>query len=105
MPPPPPSSATGKSATEGLNARQREAVTHRGGPLIVLAGPGTGKTRVIVHRVAHLIETGVRPESIVAVTYTVKAAREVQERLLDLVGYSASQRVTARTFHGFGRQL
>ena len=67
-----------------LNASQLEAVRWKGGPLIVLAGPGTGKTRVIAHRVRWLVEQGATPESIVAVTYTVKAAHQLRERLARL---------------------
>lgn len=97
-------------STEGapaadLNQPQREAIDHDRGPLIVLAGPGTGKTRVITGRVARLIEGGAAPESIVAMTFTVKAARELRERLRGLVGGSAADRVNAHTFHGFGRRL
>jgi DNA helicase-2/ATP-dependent DNA helicase PcrA len=94
----------------GLNPRQREAVEHDAGPLIVLAGPGTGKTRVIVHRVARLLEVGaagrtVEPESVLAVTFTVKAAAEMRSRLRELVGPALAQRAHVRTFHGFGRWL
>ncbi len=99
----------------GLNARQREAVEHDDGALIVLAGPGTGKTRVIVHRVARLLEVGgggtssgpVEPECVLAVTFTVKASAEMRSRLHALVGGGGgpAERVHVRTFHGFGRSL
>lgn len=88
-----------------LNAEQRRAVEYDGGPLIVLAGPGTGKTRVIVHRIERLIKSGAEPESIVALTFTVKAASELRERLCGLVGQSAADRVNAHTIHGFGYRL
>ncbi|HRQ73607.1 MAG TPA: ATP-dependent helicase, partial [Phycisphaerales bacterium] len=91
---------------EALNEAQRSAVEHEGGPLIVLAGPGTGKTRVIVHRVAHLIGArGVEPESVLVVTYTVKAAEELRERLAGLVGAGVADRVRAHTIHGFGHRV
>jgi len=90
----------------GLNDAQRQGVLHEGSPLIVLAGPGTGKTRLITHRVAHLIlERGVEPSTIVAVTFTNKAAGELRERLAELVGPSAADSVHANTFHGFGLRL
>src|SRR5688572_1503211 len=69
-----------------LNPRQREAVEHTGGPLIVLAGPGTGKTRVIVHRVERIIKDGADPSSVVAITFTNKAAAELRERLARSIG-------------------
>lgn len=94
------------STHDGLNERQRRAVEHRAGPLAVLAGPGTGKTRVIVHRVARLVrEDGVDPESILAVTYTVRAAEELRSRLAGLIGPTQADRVRAGTIHGFGRML
>ena len=89
---------------EGLSTEQREAVEHTGGPLIVLSGPGTGKTRVIVHRIARIIDDGEDPSRIVAMTYTTKAAREMRDRLAGLVGNRADM-VHAQTFHAFGQRL
>ncbi len=82
-----------------LNPSQQEAVTHRGSPLLIVAGAGSGKTRVLTQRVAHLIkEQGVRPSEILAITFTNKAAREMQERVASLVG-PVSRAMWVMTFH------
>ncbi|MEO1583694.1 MAG: ATP-dependent DNA helicase [Planctomycetota bacterium] len=89
---------------EGLNDRQREAAEFASGPLIVLAGPGTGKTRVITRRIALMIERGVRPDTVAAMTFTNKAAGEMRDRLRDLVG-PAGDEINAGTFHSLGLRL
>lgn len=97
---------------ETLNDAQREAVVATHGPLLILAGAGSGKTRVITHRIVHLIHQGVAPTNIVAVTFTNKAAKEMRERVLSLIAqYPPSDRALegttplVTTFHSLGVRL
>ncbi len=85
----------------GLNATQRDAASCLSGPLLVLAGAGTGKTRVITYRMANLIAHGIRPDRILSVTFTNKAAREMRERALKLIGKQFKQRPVVSTFHAY----
>ena len=89
---------------QDLNPAQVAAVTHSGGPLLVQAGPGTGKTRTLTHRVAHLLHRGqVRPDQILAVTFTRQAAKEMAERLQQLLGREfAVGDLAIKTFHALG---
>jgi DNA helicase-2/ATP-dependent DNA helicase PcrA len=84
--------------TDGLNPDQEEAVFHPGGPLLVVAGAGSGKTRVLTRRIAHLVAHGVHPSRILAITFTNKAAEEMRERVRDLVGKPADG-MWVTTFH------
>src|SRR5690625_1461149 len=90
---------------QALNPPQREAVTHIDGPMLVLAGAGSGKTRVITARIAYLIEQGVSPESIVAVSFTNKAAGEMRERVVAMLGPTIGNAVVLSTFHALGVRI
>ena len=87
------------TVTEGLNPAQIDAVTHQGGPVLVVAGAGSGKTRVLTHRIAHLIDNqGLSPFRILAITFTNKAAQEMKQRVSNLIGPVAEQ-MWVSTFH------
>jgi len=89
---------------ETLNNKQLEAVKVLDGPLLILAGAGSGKTRVLTTRVAYLIEQGVNPEQILAITFTNKAAKEMKDRIIKMLGPVAYQ-IQISTFHSFGLKI
>ncbi len=91
---------------DGLNPQQREAVMHRDGPLMIIAGAGSGKTKVLTTRIAHLMANGVDPFRILALTFTNKAAREMKERIESMLGNRESNNLYIGTFHSvFARIL
>lgn len=99
-------SSAGQALIENLNTEQKQAVQTTQGPLLIMAGAGSGKTRVLTHRIAYLIEEKkVAPWSILAITFTNKAAAEMRERLGKLISYEDSNNVWVSTFHSFALRI
>lgn len=106
VPPPRPPDGALQALLAGLTPEQAAAVRHGRGPLLVLAGPGTGKTRTLIHRVAYLLAAGdALPREILAVTFSVRAAGELRLRLAELLGERSARGVTAATFHSVCARL
>src|SRR5690242_18770517 len=107
-PPRPIADSTGAGAPRDfaaeLNPQQAAAATHGDGPLLIIAGAGTGKTRTLIYRVAHLIERGIPAERILLLTFTRRASAEMLGRAERIAG-SATSKVHGGTFHGTGHRL
>ena len=89
----------------GLNNKQYEAVVQTEGPVLVIAGAGSGKTKVLTHKIAYIIqEKKALPWQILAITFTNKAAKEMKERVINLIGYDAKS-IQISTFHSFGLKI
>ena len=96
---------TAAAPTHTLNPAQLQAVHHLSGPCLVLAGAGSGKTRVIVHKIARLLQAGLAPREIAAITFTNKAAQEMRERAKALIGGKAAKDLAVSTFHSLGVRI
>ncbi|MBF0295334.1 MAG: UvrD-helicase domain-containing protein [Magnetococcales bacterium] len=94
-----------EAGAQGLDPEQEAAAAYTGGPLLILAGPGSGKTRTLTHRLARVIGDGAVPEACLAVTFTRRAAQEMRERLASLLGEEVAGRVAVMTFHALGWML
>jgi ATP-dependent DNA helicase Rep len=92
-------------APHSLNPAQLEAIHHLGSPCLVLAGAGSGKTRVIVHKIAKLLQTGLEGRQVAAITFTNKAAQEMRERAKALIGSRAARDLAVSTFHSLGVRM
>ena len=90
--------------TEKLNEMQKKAVAYNEGPMLVLAGAGSGKTKVLTNRIVNLIENGVPFQNILAITFTNKASKEMKERVYKLIGEDA-YKIQISTFHSFGLKI
>ena len=88
----------------GLNDKQLKAVKHINGPMLVLAGAGSGKTKVLTNRIAYLIDNGISSSNILAITFTNKAAKEMKERVYKLIGDDAKN-IQISTFHSLGLKI
>src|SRR3990167_6321827 len=90
---------------KNLNKEQCEAVTTIDGPVLIIAGAGSGKTKALTHRIAYLIEQGISPENILALTFTNKAAGEMKNRVQKLLGEHKNVSVFLGTFHSFAARI
>ena len=98
-------SVAAAAASAGLNTAQAEAVNYLGGPCLVLAGAGSGKTRVITYKIVRLLQSGLQPKQIAAITFTNKASAEMRERAKALVGARAAKDLAISTFHSLGVRM